>query len=33
MSNPIILSKPAAAAVRTAPTMPPAGPDSIESLP
>ena len=33
MSNPITRSKPAAAAVRAMPTMPPAGPDRIESLP
>ncbi len=33
MSNPITRSKPAAAAVRAMPTMPPAGPDRMESLP
>src|SRR5215469_7811359 len=33
MSNPITRSKPAAAAVRAMPTIPPAGPDRIESLP
>ena len=33
MSKPMILSKPPIAAVRTAPTMPPAGPDRIASLP
>ena len=33
MSNPITLSKPAASAVRAMPTMPPAGPDRMESLP
>src|SRR5918996_214510 len=33
MSKPMMRSKPAAAEVRTAPTMPPAGPDRIASLP
>ena len=33
MSKPMILSNPARCAVRTTPTMPPAGPDRIESLP
>ena len=33
MSKPITFSKPAMAAVRTQPTMPPAGPERIESLP
>ena len=33
MSKPITRSKPAAAEVRAMPTMPPAGPDRIESLP
>src|SRR5262245_36483231 len=33
MSKPITLAKPAARAVSTAPTTPPAGPDRIASLP
>src|SRR2546430_11093698 len=33
MSKPMMRSKPAAREVRTAPTMPPAGPDRIASLP
>ena len=33
MSKPMIRSRPAIAAVRAAPTMPPAGPDRIASLP
>ncbi len=33
MSKPISLSKPAASAVRTMPTTPPAGPERIASLP
>ena len=33
MSKLMILSNPAIAAVRTAPTMPPAGPDNMLSLP
>ena len=33
MSKPITLPWPAACAVRTMPTMPPAGPDRIASLP
>ena len=33
MSNPITRLNPAAWAVRAMPTMPPAGPDRIESLP
>ena len=33
MSNPMMRSKPASAAVLTAPTTPPAGPERIESLP
>ncbi len=33
MSKPITRSKPAAPAVRAMPTMPPAGPERIESLP
>ena len=33
MSNEITRSNPAMVAVRAAPTMPPAGPDRIESLP
>jgi hypothetical protein len=33
MSNPMIWSSPAIAAVRAAPTMPPAGPERIASLP
>ena len=33
MSKPMIRSIPAIAAVRAAPTMPPAGPDRIASLP
>ena len=33
MSNPITRSNPAPAAVRTMPTIPPAGPDSSASLP
>ncbi len=33
MSKPITLSKPAAWLTRAIPTMPPAGPDRIESLP
>ena len=33
MSKPMILAKPASAAVSTAPTTPPAGPDRIASLP
>ena len=33
MSKVMIFSKPPMAEVRTAPTMPPAGPDRIESLP
>ncbi len=33
MSKPMIRSKPAAAEVRTAPTIPPAGPERIASLP
>ena len=33
MSKPMMRSSPAIAAVRAAPTMPPAGPDRIASLP
>ncbi len=33
MSKPITAPKPAAAAVRAMPTMPPAGPERMESLP
>ena len=33
MSKPMMRSMPAASAVRAAPTMPPAGPDRIASLP
>ena len=33
MSKVMILSKPASALTRTAPTMPPAGPDRMASLP
>ena len=33
MSNPMTLVKPAFFAVRAMPTMPPAGPDRMESLP
>ena len=33
MSKPTILAKPAARAVSTAPTTPPAGPDRMASLP
>ena len=33
MSKPMILLRPASAAVRAAPTIPPAGPDRIASLP
>ena len=33
MSKPMTLVKPASAAVRAMPTMPPAGPDRMESLP
>ncbi len=33
MSNPMTLANPASAAVRAMPTMPPAGPDKMESLP
>ncbi len=33
MSKPITFPKPALSAVFTMPTMPPAGPDRIESLP
>jgi hypothetical protein len=33
MSNPMTRPKPAASAVRAMPTMPPAGPDRMASLP
>ena len=33
MSKPMVLVKPASAAVRAMPTIPPAGPDTMESFP